>query len=81
MASAVPQVGLSEKELAVLTELSVTRSREQIAGRLGVSANTVKSHLRRIYQKLGVSDRAAALSAAAEYELLESRQETTAEHS
>jgi LuxR family maltose regulon positive regulatory protein len=67
----VPPVVLGDKELAVLAELVGTGSREQIAIRLGVSPNTVKSQLRSIYRKLGVSSRTAAISVATEYELLE----------
>jgi LuxR family maltose regulon positive regulatory protein len=67
----VPRIVLSDKELAVLAELTVDASRGRIAARLGVSPNTVKTQLRSIYQKLGVSSRDAAISAATEYELLE----------
>lgn len=67
----VPRIGLSDRELVVLAELATTGSREQIAARLMVSTNTVKSQLASIYRKLGVSDRDAALSTAAEYELFE----------
>ncbi len=55
---------LSARELAVLGELVSTGSAAEIAERQFVSVNTVKSQLRSIYRKLGVSDRAAALEAA-----------------
>lgn len=71
MPSAARRVTLTEQERVVLAELANTHSRAQIAALLMVSPNTVKSQLASIYRKLGVSDRAAALAAAAEYELLE----------
>ncbi|RAX50663.1 hypothetical protein DQ353_03720 [Arthrobacter sp. AQ5-05] len=55
---------LSARELAVLGELVSTGSAAEIAERQFVSVNTVKSQLRSIYRKLGVSDRASALEAA-----------------
>lgn len=55
---------LSARELAVLEELVMTGSAAEIAGHQFVSVNTVKSQLRSIYRKLGVSDRASALEAA-----------------
>lgn len=69
--STVRRVALTDKELVVLTELMTTGSREQIAARLMVSPNTVKSQLASIYRKLGVSSREAALATAAEHELFE----------
>lgn len=71
MPATIPQVLLSDKELAVLGELVTTSSREEIAARLSVSPNTVKSQLRSIYRKLSVSSRPAAISAATEHELFE----------
>lgn len=55
---------LSERELAVLTELVSTGSFAEIAERQFVSINTVKSQLRSVYRKLGVSERAAAIDVA-----------------
>lgn len=66
----VTTVRLSRREHVVLTVLMSTASRDDIAARLSVSANTVKSQLRSIYRKLGVSTRADALRAAIELDLI-----------
>jgi LuxR family transcriptional regulator, maltose regulon positive regulatory protein len=60
---------LSAAELRIL-KLLPTTSYVQMAATLYVSHNTVKSHLRSIYQKLGVSSRAAAIERAVELRLL-----------
>ncbi|CCH79962.1 putative ATP-dependent transcriptional regulator,MalT-like, LuxR family [Nostocoides japonicum T1-X7] len=52
---------LSERERAVLEQLRTTRTALEIAGVLGVSINTVKSHQRAIYRKLGVASRREAI--------------------
>lgn len=57
-----PLVDLSERELAVLAELEETSSIELVARRLFVSVNTVKSQIRSLYRKLGVSSRESALA-------------------
>ena len=58
------RVVLSERERAVLGELVSTGSVAEIAERQFVSVNTVKSQLRSVYRKLGVSERAAAIDVA-----------------
>lgn len=59
-----PRVVLTAREAEVLAALRSGLSQAQIAARLGVSANTVKSQLRTLYRKLGVSTRGEALRAA-----------------
>ena len=61
---------LSRCELAVLAMLSSLQSLEEIAADLTVSVNTVKSHVRSIYSKLGVSSRRSAVLAAHEQGLV-----------
>ena len=61
---------LSERELAVLTMLPSLLSLVDIAAVLTLSVNTVKSHVRSIYTKLGVSSRRGAVLAAHEKGLL-----------
>ncbi|MFD5174323.1 LuxR C-terminal-related transcriptional regulator [Nocardia sp. NPDC058379] len=52
---------LTETELAVLRQLPSGMTAINIAANMGVSVNTVKTHLRGIYQKLGVNARADAI--------------------
>lgn len=52
--------GLSRRQLEVLEELALGRSNYEIAGRLFISTNTVKFHLRTIYERLGVRNRVEA---------------------
>jgi LuxR family maltose regulon positive regulatory protein len=54
-------VPLSEREMAVLALLPSLLSAREIASEFTVSVNTVKSHIRSIYAKLGVSTRREAV--------------------
>ena len=56
-----PVASLSDRELEILQALSRGLSAPTIARELGLSASTIKSYLQRVYEKLGVSDRAAAV--------------------
>ncbi|GMA23260.1 hypothetical protein GCM10025864_10190 [Luteimicrobium album] len=62
---------LSARELDVLRELRASRSTAEIAAALYLSVNTVKTHTRSIYRKLGVRGRREALQAALAAGLLE----------
>jgi len=53
---------LSTRERIVLAELSEDVTLEQIARRLYVSRNTVKTQVRAVYRKIGVSTRAEAVA-------------------
>ena len=64
------QAVLSRRELAVLELLPSLRSMDEIASDLTVSINTLKSHIRSIYSKLGVSNRRCAVLAAHEHGLI-----------
>jgi LuxR family maltose regulon positive regulatory protein len=59
-------VPLSEREMAVLALLPSLLSAREIATEFTVSVNTVKSHIRSIYAKLGVSTRRDAVLRARE---------------
>jgi LuxR family maltose regulon positive regulatory protein len=61
---------LSPREMGVLSLLPTLLSLEEIAEELTISINTVKSHTRTIYAKLGVSTRRGAVVAAHERGLL-----------
>jgi LuxR family maltose regulon positive regulatory protein len=59
-----PRVRLSDGERQLLAVMEEHVGQRALAEALGVSVNTVKTRLRRLYQKLGVSDRESALAAA-----------------
>ena len=61
---------LTERELAVLRYLATNLSNSEIAQAEFVSVNTVKTHIARIYRKLGVSGRRAAVRRAGELGLV-----------
>jgi LuxR family maltose regulon positive regulatory protein len=61
---------LSPSELRVLRYLPTNLTRPEIARELYVSINTVNTHLRNIYSKLGAGDRSAAVQRARELRLL-----------
>jgi LuxR family transcriptional regulator, maltose regulon positive regulatory protein len=56
--------GFNAREMAVLRELCNGRSNKVIGQLLDLSENTVKFHLKRIFKKLEVESRAAAISTA-----------------
>lgn len=58
------RLGLSHRESEVLALVVAGLSNKAIAGRLVVGDETVKSHVRSIYRKLDVSDRAGAVAVA-----------------
>ena len=55
---------LTERELAVLRLLPGHLSLRQIGQQLSLSQNTIKTHVRAIYRKLGVSARSDAIQQA-----------------
>ena len=61
---------LSERELAVLRLLPTPMSQREIGNTLYVSLNTVKSHTRRIFAKLGAANREEAVVRARERGLI-----------
>lgn len=62
---------LSEREREVLRLVAAGLSAPEVGRQLKVSPTTVKTHLQRVYEKLGVSDRAAAVAEAMRRQLLE----------
>jgi LuxR family maltose regulon positive regulatory protein len=63
---------LSPSELRVLRYLPTNLTRPEIASQLSVSLNTVGTHVRNIYAKLGAGDRSTAVRRARELRLLPS---------
>jgi len=57
-----PAVELTKRELEVLAGMSHGRSNAQIGADLFLSEDTVKTHARRLFRKLGASDRAQAVA-------------------
>lgn len=53
---------LTSREREILALLADGLGNKQIAARLGISANTVKTHLELLFEKLGVSSRAEAVA-------------------
>jgi DNA-binding NarL/FixJ family response regulator len=56
--------GLSDREIEVLQLLADGMSNKEIAAKLYISTQTVKTHIAHIFDKLGVSDRTEAVAAA-----------------
>lgn len=63
-------LGVSDREREVLAELARGATNKQIARRLGVSPNTVKTHVSRLYAKLDARRRTDAVRRARELDLL-----------
>jgi DNA-binding NarL/FixJ family response regulator len=57
-------LGLTQRESEVLQLLVSGHSNKAVAGELVVSEDTVKTHIRGLYRKLGVSDRSGAVAVA-----------------
>jgi two-component system nitrate/nitrite response regulator NarL len=62
---------LSERERQVLEAFAAGKSIPTVAAELFLAPSTVKTHTQRLYEKLGVSDRAAAVAQALRQGLLE----------
>jgi two-component system, NarL family, response regulator LiaR len=63
-------VQLSPRELEVLTLIVEGRSNPEIAAALYLSPNTIKTHVRGILNKFGVSDRVQAAVLAVRHQLV-----------
>jgi two-component system, NarL family, response regulator LiaR len=58
------EIGLTERESELLSLLSTGMTNRELGSQLYVSENTIKTHLGRLYTKLGVRNRAQAVSLA-----------------
>lgn len=63
--------GLSDREIDVLREITNGLSNQEIADKLFVSLNTIKTHIANIYSKLDVRRRTQAISKAKTLGLIE----------
>jgi DNA-binding NarL/FixJ family response regulator len=63
---ALAVLGISPRELMVLHEIAAGRSNKEIAARLHVSPSTVKTHVARLFEKLGANRRTDAIHKARE---------------
>jgi ATP/maltotriose-dependent transcriptional regulator MalT len=61
---------LTHREREILALVADGLGNKQIAGRLGISTNTVKTHLELLFEKLDVASRAEAVATAARMGLL-----------
>jgi DNA-binding NarL/FixJ family response regulator len=61
---ATAALGISPRELAVLQALSAGLSNKEIARELGVSPNTIKTHVTRLFEKLDAHRRTDAINKA-----------------
>lgn len=67
---ALATLGISPRELTVLQALAAGRSNKEIARELDVSPNTVKTHVARLFEKLGARRRTDAIARARELGLV-----------
>ena len=67
---ALAELGISPRECEVLAEIVAGRSNKEIAARLNVSPNTVKTHVARLFEKLGANRRTEAIRRARELGIL-----------
>ena len=69
-ARALGYLGISEREYEVLELLAAGHSNREMAERLYVSPNTIKTHLAHLYEKLEVSRRTQAVRKARSLRLI-----------
>jgi len=60
--NANPLTTLTKRELEILSSLAAGRTNKEIAAEKGVSSNTVKYHIRNLFEKLSVSNRGQAIA-------------------
>lgn len=63
-------LGISKRELEVLQLMAEGLSNQEIADRLFVSLNTIKTHISRLLEKLGASRRTQAIQKAREFSII-----------
>jgi len=60
--NANPLGALTKRELEILASLAAGRTNKEIAAEKAVSTNTVKYHIRNLFEKLGVNNRGQAIA-------------------
>jgi NarL family two-component system response regulator LiaR len=68
--AALKSLGVTDREFAVLELLAAGRSNKEIARDLGVSPNTIKSHILHLFEKLEVQRRTQAIQKARELRIV-----------
>lgn len=68
--AALVSLGLTGQEVRVLERLAEGQSNKEIARTLGLSPNTVKTHISHLFEKLEVSRRTQAIGKARELQLI-----------
>lgn len=61
---------LTLREIQILEAVADGKSNKEIAGTLAIAEDTVKTHLRRLFEKLGAADRAQAVAIALRQNLI-----------
>ncbi|MBC7987814.1 MAG: response regulator transcription factor [Sphingomonadaceae bacterium] len=69
--AAIRALGLSPRECEILELLASGQSNKELARSLGISPNTVKTHVARLYEKLEVGRRVQAIEKARMLALIE----------
>lgn len=64
LAEGLARVQLTPRELSALRLLADGKANKEIAGELGISERTVKTHLEHLFEKLGVTSRTEAVKVA-----------------
>ncbi len=68
--AAIRSLGLTDRECEILDRLATGRSNKELARDLGISPNTVKTHVARVYEKLEVEKRVQAIEKARDLSLI-----------
>lgn len=68
--AALSTLGITPREQEVLAQLAAGKSNKEIAQKLGVSPNTIKTQVASLYQKLEVQRRTQAIQKARELALI-----------
>jgi DNA-binding NarL/FixJ family response regulator len=66
-----PEAPLSPREVEILQKIAYGATTKEVGDQLGISFHTVKTHLERIFEKLGANDRAQAVAIAIRQGLVE----------